>query len=70
MTMPTKPKTTGAGRPPVSDLDRRTGRNISLPASLWLAIEQARAASGAASVSAVVETYVTSKAHLPKPPNP
>lgn len=63
--MPAKPKT---GRPPVAGLDRRTGRNISLPESVWGRIDEARAAAGATSISAVVEMYVTSKSHLPKKP--
>lgn len=54
------------GRPADPTIDRRRARTVSLPESIWQRLDYVTTTSGAASLSAIVETYLTTKAHLPR----
>jgi len=56
----------GPGRPAVPGIDRRQSRSITLPASVWARLHYVTDSAGLGNLSALIETYLTTPAHLPK----
>ena len=55
----------GPGRPAVPGIDRRKARSISLPESVWARLHYVTDSAGLGNLSALIETYLTTPAHLP-----